>query len=426
MKRAGLPDWMVIARRELLERVRTWWFVVVTLLGPIAMIAMIVVPAVLAHETGKEGVRVAIVDEDPDGKLGALLAAEMTQEGWKAEVLPADTGDAELLARIRDDKIDGFLRLPDKLDEPGAERGEIVYQGDNATNQAVVGMLYKQLVQAVMFARFERFGLGAEQLREIIQPPEFTPRHTTGEAAGASGAAVFIIGYVVMFILYMAIVLYAVNVMRSVVLEKTNRVVEIMVAAAKPRALMLGKILGVGAVGLIQITAWAVMGLVTMTYKGEILGLFGIEGAGGWSVPPIGIDAFVVILAYFLLGYFFYASLYAAIGAMVSSDQEAQQAQTPVIMFLILPVMCVQLVANDPRGPAAELLTIIPFSSPILMPMRYLLDGASGASVAISLAILAASTWAAAWLAARIYRVGILLYGKRPSLRELGRWIKYG
>jgi ABC-2 type transport system permease protein len=223
----------------------------------------------------------------------------------------------------------------------------------------------------------------------------------------------------------MAIVLYAVNVMRSVVLEKTNRVVEIMVAAAKPRALMLGKILGVGAVGLIQIAVWAAMGLVTMTYRAEILGVFGVE-AGGWNVPPIGADAVAVILAYFLLGYFFYASLYAAIGAMVSSDQEAQQAQTPVILLLILPVMCVQLVANDPRGSAAELLTLIPFSSPILMPMRYLLDGATGVSVAISLAILAASTWAAAWLSARIYRVGILLYGKRPSLRELGRWIKYG
>lgn len=426
MKRQGLPDWMVIARRELLERVRTWWFIVVTLLGPIAMVAMIVVPAVLAAETGKEGVRVVIVDQGaPESKVGELLAADMGRIGWKAEVAPPDTDDAELLKRIRDDDIDGFLTIPAGIDAVPAMPLRVLYQGDNATNQTVVFLIRDLLNKAVFTARFERFGLTRAQLDTVIAPPPFEPRHTTGETSGTSGAAVFLIGYAVMFILYMAIVLYAVNVMRSVVLEKTNRVVEIMVAAAKPRALMLGKILGVGAVGLIQIAVWAAMGVITMTYRGEILGVFGIE-AGGWNVPPIGADAIAVILTYFLLGYFFYASLYAAIGAMVSSDQEAQQAQTPVILLLILPVMCVQLVANDPRGQGAEILTMIPFSSPILMPMRYLLDGASGASVAVSLAILAASTWIAAWLAARIYRVGILLYGKRPSLRELGRWIKYG
>jgi ABC-2 type transport system permease protein len=419
-------DFVVIARRELLERVRTWWFVAVTLLGPIAMVAMIVVPAVLAHETGKEGVRVAIVDEGaPASKVGALLAAEMARIGWKAEVVSPDPGEDELLRRIREDQIDGFLTIPAGIDAVPAMPVKVLYQGDNATNQVVVFLIRDLLNTAVLTARFERFGLEPDQLRGVLTPPAFEPQHTTGETRGTSGAAVFLIGYAVMFILYMAIVLYAVNVMRSVVLEKTNRVVEIMVAAAKPRALMLGKILGVGAVGLIQIAVWAAMGLVTMTYRAEILGVFGVE-AGGWNVPPIGADAVAVILAYFLLGYFFYASLYAAIGAMVSSDQEAQQAQTPVILLLILPVMCVQLVANDPRGSAAELLTLIPFSSPILMPMRYLLDGATGVSVAISLAILAASTWAAAWLSARIYRVGILLYGKRPSLRELGRWIKYG
>lgn len=426
MKRQGLPDWMVIARRELLERVRTWWFVAVTLLGPVAMVAVIVIPAVLAAGSAKEGVRIAIVDQGaPGSKVGELLATEMGRIGWKVEVVPPDTGDAEMLRQIRDDEIDGFLTIPVGADAVPAIPVRVLYQGDNATNQTVVFLTRDLLNTAVLMARFERYGLTQEQLRDVISPPIFEPRHTTGETSGTSGTATFLIGYAVMFILYMAIVLYAVNVMRSVVLEKTNRVVEIMVAAAKPRALMVGKILGVGAVGLIQIAVWAAMGVITMTYRGEILGVFGVE-AGSWNVPPIGADAIAVILAYFLLGYFFYASLYAAIGAMVSSDQEAQQAQTPVILLLILPVACVQLVANDPRGPGAEILTMIPFSSPILMPMRYLLDGASGASIAVSLAILTASTWVAAWLAARIYRVGILLYGKRPSLRELARWIKYG
>lgn len=420
-----MTGWWVIARRELLERVRTKWFVIVTLLGPIAMVALIVVPAVLAAKSGKDGVRIAIVDDAaPDATVAEHLQREMQTFGWTAEVVAADTAEAELLRRIERDQLDGFLIVPDAASEVGPIPVRVVYHGDNATNQAIGYLLQRFVTTAVLTARFERRGLPPDEIKALITQPIVEPRHTTGQVTSASGTAVFIVGYAVMFILYMAIVLYAVNVMRSVVLEKTNRVVEIMVAAAKPRALMLGKILGVGAAGLLQISVWAAMALITLRYRGAILGVFGIE-AGAWSVPPLGIDAIAVILTYFLLGYFFYASLYAAIGAMVSSEQEAQQAQTPVIMLLVLPMVCMQLVANDPRGTAAEVLTQVPFSAPILMPLRYLLDGASGASVLVSLGILAASTWLAAWLAARIYRVGILLYGKRPSLRELSRWIRH-
>jgi ABC-2 type transport system permease protein len=228
-----------------------------------------------------------------------------------------------------------------------------------------------------------------------------------------------------MFILYMAILLYAVNVMRSVVLEKTSRVVEIVVSAAKPRELMLGKIIGVGGVGVFQLVIWAAIALVLFRYRGELLGLFGVPGAAGFELPPLTPGDIAVVLAYFLGGFFFYASLYAAIGAMVNSDQEAQQAQTPVVILLVIPVVCVQLVAGDPRGAAAEVLTLVPFSSPILMPMRWVLGGARATDLALSLALLLAATAVVVWLAARIYRVGILMYGKRPTLRELGRWIRY-
>lgn len=418
MKRRGLPDWLVIARRELLERVRTWWFVVVTLLGPVGMIALVVVPAVLAARSGTEDVRVTIVDEvAPGAKYAEAIQHELAEFGWRAELAPSGTEESTLLDQIRDDEIDGFLVVPD---DPAI----LTYKGDNASSQTVGFLMQRAVNAGVLRARGETLGLTGEQIETLRKQPVLVAQHTTGEATDASGQAVFIVGYAVMFILYLAIVLYANNVMRSVVQEKTNRVVEIMVAAAKPHALMLGKILGVGTVGLIQIAVWAGMALVTMTFREEILGVFGVA-AGGWSLPSLGVDAIAVVLAYFVLGYFFYASLYAAIGAMVSSDQEAQQAQMPVILLLIVPMMSMNLVANDPRGTGAEVLTQLPFSSPILMPMRYLLGGATPASVALSLAILALSTWLAAWLAARIYRVGILLYGKRPSLRELARWLRY-
>jgi len=234
--------------------------------------------------------------------------------------------------------------------------------------------------------------------------------------------AAFVVGYAVMLIIYMAILLYGAHVLRSVVLEKTSRVAEIMVAAAKPHALMLGKILGVGGAGLVQMTVWLGIAALLVAARGTILGWFGVEGS--FDLPSLGADGLVVSLAFFFAGYFFYASLFAAVGAMVSSDQEAQSAQTPLVLLLVLPVVCLQVVAGDPRGTPAEVLTQVPFSSPMLMPMRYLLGGAGAWQVLLSLAILVVSTALVARLAAKIYRIGLLSYGKRPSVRELWRWLR--
>ena len=417
-KRAGLPDWLVVARRELLERLRTPWFIVVTLLGPVMMIALIVVPVVLGR-VGDATARIEVVDRG-DGKLAPAIRDALAAEGWRATIVPGTTADDALLGRIRHDAIDGFLIVPKEAPAGGV----FLYQGDNATSEQTMRVLIRTVTDTVRTARGEALGLSPAAIDTMMAPVAVAPIHTTGEGKSSSGIAAFIVGYIVMFVLYMAIVLYAVNVMRSVVQEKTNRVAEIMVAAAKPRALMFGKILGAGSVGLIQITIWAVMGVLTINYRGALLGMFGVD-AGDWNVPPMDAIDVMVILVYFLLGYFFYAAIFAAIGAMVSSEQEAQQAQTPVMMILIIPMLCVQLVANDPRGAVAEVLTTIPISAAILMPMRWSLGGASTASLLVSMAILAVSTWLVGLLAARIYRVGILMYGKRPSLRELLRWLRY-
>ena len=407
------PAWLVIARREFLERVRTKWFAIVTALGPIFMIGILVVPILLAGLGGTS--KLAIVDRS--GKMADAIKGALEQQGpgWKVTIRTDSPTDDALLDEIKHKRINGFLTIaPDALDA-----GPVVYQGDNATAQLPMSQLKAAVTTARIMAREH---LSLEELGKLLAV-NFSTRHTTGEAPSASGGAVFVLGYIVMIILYMSIVLYAVNVMRSVVQEKTNRVVEIMVAAAKPRALMLGKILGVGAVGLAQILAWTVMAVVVIHWRGPILGLFGLSG--GFALPPLAASDGLVILVDFFLGYFFYAALYAAVGAMVSSDQEAQQAQLPVTMLLVLTMICMQLVANDPRGGSAEILTLVPFSSPILMTMRWLLGGASTLDLGLMLAILAASTWGVAILSARIYRVGILMYGKRPGLGELLRWLRY-
>jgi ABC-2 type transport system permease protein len=273
--------------------------------------------------------------------------------------------------------------------------------------------------------RGRRANIDAATLEMVLEKPNFArPQHTNGETEGAEGMASFVIAYFLAFILYMVITLYGVNVMRSVVQEKTSRVMELMVATVKPRSMMTGKILGVGAAGLLQITIWLAMGAVTLAYRGQILGWFGVSGGGG-ALPPLELDTMVIVVLYFILGFFFYAAMYAAAGATVASEQDTQQVQMPITMLLVIGALSLQVVSNAPRGTAAAIMTMIPFWSSMLMPMRYVLGGATTGEVVISLAILIASIVLISRAAAKVYRVGVLTYGKRPSPKELLRWLRY-
>jgi ABC-2 type transport system permease protein len=412
-----LRDTLVIARRELLERVKSKWFVVMTLIGPLGMIAMIVIPALIASGS-TEGTKVEIVDRG--GALARPLADALEAERWIVAIAPPATPDAALEEKIRQGQINGYI----SIDRDALAGGPIVYRGDNASSQAVQGVLRQRVTKVVLEQRMAQAHLTPEQLAILRKQISFSSEHTTGEKAASSGTGAFLVAYFLAIILYMVITVYGIGVMRSVVQEKASRVMELMVAAVKPRSLMAGKILGVGAAGLIQIGVWLAIGAVLLAYRAEVLGAFGISG-GGKALPPLAAGEIAVILAYFVMGYFFYSAMYAALGAMVSSEQETQQVQLPVTMLLIVGILCLQVISNDPRGGASAAMTMVPFWSPILMPMRYVLGGAQLGDVALSLGILAASTVLVVRAAAKIYRVGVLLYGKRPGVRELIRWLRY-
>jgi ABC-2 type transport system permease protein len=408
---------LVVARRELLERVRSKWFAIVTLLGPIGIVAMIVVPALLAA-SGTAGTKVEIVDRT--GVLGPRIAEALAAEEWQARLVDPETPEAELLAKIRRDEINGYLSIaPDAL-----AAGPIIYQGDNASSQAVQLVLVKAVNVVVTRERGKREGLEDGQLATLLRPVNFASRLNTGEGEGTSGTGAFLLAYFLAFILYMVITLYGVAVLRSVVTEKSNRVMELMVAAVKPRSLMAGKILGVGGAGLLQVGVWLALGALALEHRASLLGWFGVDGAGG-ALPDFALVEVVVALAFFVLGFFFYAGLYAAVGAMVSSDQDAQQVQMPVTMLLVVGVLCLQVVSNAPRGSSSIVMSNVPFWSPMLMPMRFVLGGATLGEVVVAAAILIVSTLLALRAAAKIYRVGVLMYGKRPGLRELVRWLRH-
>jgi ABC-2 type transport system permease protein len=411
----------IVARREFLERVRTKWFAIVTLLGPIGMVVALAVPAYLSVKSAQEGFHVQLLDHS-GRDIGAQINVDVDAKGvgFKIESVPPDTPLELMEKRIADEEIDGYLVVPENV----LTGGEVVYWGDNASSPIVQRGLSRMIDFAVFRTRGADLGLEEASIAVLFAGVKFDAKQTTGSGEASSGSASFIIGYVVMFILYIAILLYAVAVLRSVIQEKNNRVVEIIVSSIKPLPLMLGKVIGVGCVGLLQLSLWGLMAVILVTFREQVLGLFGVAGAGDFDLPSLGADDLLVIFTYFILGFFFYAALYAAIGAMVNSEQEAQQAQTPVMLLLMVPVLCVQIVAGDPRGTVAEVLTQIPFASPILMPMRYLMDAVSLGQMLLSISILLVSLIGAVFVAAKVYRVGILSYGKKPTMAELMRWIR--
>jgi ABC-2 type transport system permease protein len=415
-----MRETFVIAKREFLERVRTKWFVVMTALGPFLMVGLIVIPTVLASR-GSDGAKVDIIDQT--GKLGPALVTAFAADDqhWKGTVVDPTTTDGTELARLRSKDINGFIRIP----ADGLANGEITYRGDNATNQTVNLTLRVILTRLIYTERGAERGLTPLQLGEMLAPPNLHSLHTTGATAGESGGGTFVIGYIIAFLLYFVITLYGVNVLRSVVTEKSSRVVELMVAATKPQSMMSGKILGVGAASLAQVGIWFIVGGIALAYRVELLAVLHVSSSIAGALPSLTFAQIAIAIAFFVFGFLFYSTIYAALGATVSSEQDSQQAAIPVTMMLMIGFVSMTAVTGDPRGSTAAMLTQVPFWSPMLMPLRYILGGATPGEVALSLGILAVSMVVIARAAAKIYRVGILMYGKRPGLGELVRWLRY-
>jgi ABC-2 type transport system permease protein len=226
------------------------------------------------------------------------------------------------------------------------------------------------------------------------------------------------------FLLYMSIILYGQNVMSSVLEEKTSRVAEVVISSVRTDTLLAGKVLGVGAVGLTQQILWILTAILMFKLRAPIMAKLGASAAP-FVFPSISVGMGILFLVFFLLGFTFYASLYAAMGSSVNTEQEAKQAMTPVLLFIITTAVFIQPVLLNPTGRMAQILSLLPFSSPIIMPTRMGVTAVPAWELTACLVILVISCVAAVWIASRIYRIGLLMYGKRPTFRELGRWISY-
>jgi ABC-2 type transport system permease protein len=408
--------WAVI-RREYLQRVRSRWFIAATVAGPVIMAALIVVPAYFAAQGERDSRDIAIVDGT--SVLYERLAPTLTEGGWdvREERWRADVV-TELRQQADDGDVGGFIML----DELTLETGEaILYTRDrpSALRQLT---LRTSIARAALEYQLEQRGVDADAM---LGGGELRIEMLSDEGADLEDPE-FAVAYVGAFLLYMVILLYAVAVMRATLEEKTNRIVEVIISSMKPWHLMLGKIVGVGAVSMTQMGIWLTAGALMFATGLPLLIAARPELASlsqvGELLPGLGLLALFV--GYFVFGFFMYSGLYAAVGAMCNSDEEAQQAQIPVMMLLVVPIVMVTGVIENPSSTMAVTLSLIPLFSPILMWGRVAGGGVPGWQIGLSFVLMFVAILAIAWIAGRIYKVGILMAGKRPTLPELWRWVR--
>ena len=422
--------WAII-KREYLERVRSKWFMIATFFGPIFFAAIIIVPAWMASKSKatSDVYNTTILDATGAGfghRLAVNIAGDTTIPGRMPlvrVVAPSGLTKAESVAtrEVMHKQKTGYV----VVDQQTLAGESARYAGSNATSIADMTQIKGAIRQTILASRLENVGLDNEKMKEItFIPLDFSTERITERGRGGSGMASVLFGFAIGFLLYLSIVIYGQTIMSGVLEEKTTRVAEVVMSSVPTDTLLAGKVLGVGAVGLTQQILWIATTYVLLKLRAPIMEKLGAP-AMNFTLPDITLSAGIIFLLFFLLGFIFYSSLYAAVGSSVNSESEARQAATPLLVMIVSTGVFIQPVLLNPTGTAARVLSLVPVSSPIIMPIRMAVTGVPPLELTASLVFLAIGCVAALWLASRIYRVGLLMYGKRPTMREMARWVSY-
>jgi ABC-2 type transport system permease protein len=422
--------WAII-KREYLERVRSKWFLIATFFGPIFFSAIIIVPAWLTSKSKatNDVYNTTILDATGTGfgnRLAVNIAGDTTIPGRMPTVkvvAPSELTQAESLATrevMRKEKS-GYVVVNQQTIAGESAR----YAGTNAASIADMAQIKGAIHQTILATRLQNVGLTDAKLKEItFIPLDFSTERITERGRAGSGMASVLFGFAIGFLLYLSIVIYGQTIMSGVLEEKTTRVAEVVMSSVPTDTLLAGKVLGVGAVGLTQQIIWIGTTYVLLKLRAPIMAKLGAPTVS-FSLPDISLGAGVLFLLFFLLGFIFYSSLYAAVGSSVNSESEARQAASPLMIMIVSTGVFIQPVLLNPTGTTAKVLSLVPISSPIIMPIRMAVTGVPPLEMTASLAFLVIGCIAALWLASRIYRVGLLMYGKRPTMREMMKWVSY-
>ena len=426
VRRCPLRDVLLIIRREFKERVASRSFLVVTLIFPTLIAGLIILPRFIG--SGGTVWNLALVSEAPPGVADAFTTA-LTRPADSSDAntyrltaveTTVSTAGARLAADLDSKKLDGYIALPADV----LQTGKVVFRSRKGASFAVVRDIRIAATRAVQSARLARSGIPPSSVAALIAPVDVDDARLTTEGEQAGGAmSTFITAYAVAFLIYIMTTLYGVAVMRSVLEEKTNRIAEVLMSTIRASHLMAGKIIGVGSAAVAQVLIWVAITTVIVTQSKR----FG----EGFTLPApllqaldVSLPVGLLLFAYFVVGFFLYASVFAMVGAAVTSEQEAQSVQFLALIPLIVPMMFLETILNAPLGGLSTALGILPFTAPVTMPMRLAASPIPPVQIALSLVLLAVGIVVVAWMAGKIYRVGMLSTGKRVSLGELVRWIR--
>lgn len=419
---------LTVTKREFLARIKTKGFWIGTVLLPLLMGAWIIVPGLLMDTTRAEQ-SLALVDRT--GKVAGPLAEELErrrEEGigqarFDLEVIeaPEDAEELreELDRRVLEEEIGAWVWIG----EDALESGEVSYHAENVSNWVTQRDLERALSRVIRELRLTEAGYDTEQIAELSRSAALNAVRVSEEGSreeGGVGGFALAIG--LFMILYMVILIYGQQVLQGVLEEKSSRIVEVMLSTVRPVDMMAGKLLGVCCVGLVQLTVWVGTALV-LTAPGIVTAVAFLPEES--NLPTIPLMVVVHFFGHFLMGYFLFASFYAMIGAAFNDLQEAQQLASVAVIFIVLPFMFLMPVVNDPDSTLAVVTSLIPPLTPLMMMLRVAIKMPPWWQLALGYLLGFGFTAFMVWVSARVYRVGVLMYGKKPTLQEIWRWARY-
>lgn len=410
---------MLIIRREYLTRVKKKSFILLTLLMPFIFAALIFVP--LALSLIKDGSDKTVYVVDPGDHYAPLF---QNGGGWTFSRQPKD--DAAFY-----DKDSGVEAVILINGDPATDDQALQIHSRNQVPADLVAIVENTVGNQVRQDKLAAYGIDSlDRIIADVQKPVHAitmQRDSDGSTKITNADIATAAGFLFTFLIYMFVMSYGAMVMQSVMEEKTNRIVELMVSAVSPFQLMLGKIVGIALVGLTQLAVWVLMLTAILTAAGQMFGTSGTGEATMMLSALMNLPFFEITLLFILFfigGYLLYASLFAAIGASINAQEDAQQFMTPMIVIMVFAMYAGLYSAENTNGPLAFWSSMFPLTSPIVMMVR-IPHGVPLWQELLSLGLLFGTCLACVWVSGKIYRIGILLYGKKPNLKEMVKWIRY-
>jgi len=409
----------IIIRREYVTRVKSKGFIIGTLLTPLLLVGLLLVPSLLAGRGSRNDFRLTVLDQTGDtflyDRARELLLVENARfdrfhvSREAGEHTQTEARKLELNREISEGRLDAYVVVPASV----LDEGKISYHARNISDFIVTMRVEGAFNSAAAERRVQLSGLNPERIRELsrqLTVEKFNERGQ-GEDRWKLITALLLMG-----LLCLSIFGYGAHIMSAVIEEKQSRTIEVLVSSVSPFPLMLGKLIGVGLVGLTQYTVWATCAIILSGLSAAQLLAF-----GSLQLPHISASLMFFFVTYFVLGYFLYATLYVMVGGIVSNEDDGQQAQIPLLFLILLGPVAASFVWRQPDSVMATAVSLFPFFAPFAMFVRIAVGQPPVWQIVLSIVLMIAAIFGAVWLAAKVYRIGILMYGKPPSLMEVAK-----